>query len=78
MAAYERECPNEANGCEGSITFSEESSESYTNMGLSVWTHHYLVMDSETCSAGCVFTEDEIKQLEKDADESAAEIRYAD
>lgn len=70
MPDHETECPRE--NCEGNVYFWEESSESYTNNGLSVWTHNYLVMDGNSCSEGHSFTDDEVKQMEKNADEAAA------
>lgn len=67
--AYELDCPRD--DCEGVLRFWEESTESYTNNGLSVWAHSYLVMDGASCSDGHSFDEDEIKQFEADALEAA-------
>ncbi len=68
VPTYEVECPR--GECEGNVYYWEESSESYTNNGLSVWTHNYLAMDGTSCTEGHEFTADEIKQMEKDADEA--------
>ncbi len=70
-AAYETERPKEKDGCKGTIRFFEDSSESYTAHGLSVWTEHFLVMDGASCSDGHSFDEDQIKQMEKNANEAS-------
>jgi hypothetical protein len=65
---FEVDCPR--GDCDGMIGFVEETSESYTAHGLSCWTTAYLVMDGTDCSEGHQFSDDEVKQLEKDATEA--------
>jgi hypothetical protein len=65
----ETQCPRP--NCEGNVYFWNESSESYTNNGLSIWAHNYLVMDGSSCTEGHRFDEDEVKKMEAAAIETS-------
>lgn len=71
-------CPRD--GCDGEIEMIEETAETYTNHGLSVWSYTYLLMNSDpgTCSEGCQFTADEQKQIEREATEAGPDDSWMD
>lgn len=71
MAEMDLECPRE--DCDGAVDFSEETSESYTNNGLSVWTHVFWAMAGEGCSRGHQFRPSEVERMEREVTDAVQE-----
>ncbi len=61
-----RDCPN-FETCEGEIEFFEDQWEQGPYADGSYLTGWQAVAETDTCSAGCTLTQDQLKRLETDA-----------